>query len=255
MPLEAHSTPGKQSDNITVKVDPPIELDPNKRYELALTQLNAWNSVFNIDTDAGYNNNTIAYRNTAGDWKTVVFPDGNWQIENLQAYLTQQMDLNGDLEYVDDEPHPDIILGGNYQTMKCFFIFTNDFAIDLTLSNFNELIGFDKGVYEDDTEGQYQVDITRGVNAWGLHCDLVEGALMNGKSSELLYSFRPNAPPASAITIIPPHLIYVPLKNFNMIRSFNVRILDQLQRRLDLNGEPVSVMLNLREIPTSNIAE
>ena len=108
------------------------------------------------------------------------------------------------------------------------------------------MFGFEpKEFYEPKSESTYKADITRGVDRVLIHCSIVGGSYENSFESDVIYSFVPNVSPGSILDIQPFHPIYLPLKD-NVIRKIRVRITDQNDRLIDLNGQHVDYLLNIR---------
>jgi len=83
------------SDNVTINFYPPLTLPSNYSYDVGLARVDTWNSIHNIK--AVYNNNTLRYSpDTGTTWKTLVLPDGNYEIEDIDTALKNFMYDNGD---------------------------------------------------------------------------------------------------------------------------------------------------------------
>ncbi len=94
-------------------------------------------------------------------------------------------------------------------------------------------------------ESKYKADITRGVDRVLIHCSIVGGTYENSFESDVVYSFVPNVSPGSILDIQPFHPIYLPLKE-TTIRKIRMMITDQNDRPIDLNGQHVDYLLNIR---------
>eukprot|EP00732_Lithocolla_globosa_P003043 Lithocolla_globosa_v1_NODE_2250_length_2091_cov_25.987703.p2 type:complete len:101 gc:universal NODE_2250_length_2091_cov_25.987703:351-49(-) len=88
------------------------------------------------------------------------------------------------------------------------------------------------------------MDITRGVNSLELACDLTDSGYSNQYPGPTMYSFVPQAAPGSAITVSPNPPIYLPV-NKEVIHQINVKVTDQVGGRINLNGESLTVMLQV----------
>lgn len=75
------------SEDFTIFFDPPIFLDPSKRYKAALDELVSMTySWYNIA--AVYNNNKFKWRKTSDvAWKTVTVPDGMYDYAELSKAI------------------------------------------------------------------------------------------------------------------------------------------------------------------------
>jgi hypothetical protein len=92
----------------------------------------------------------------------------------------------------------------------------------------------------DKTEGKYPISITKGNDRVLIHCSLVENYYLNNVKSDVIYSFVPETPPGSLITINPNPPIYLPVREKRLIQSIRMQITDQENRLLELNNEPVT---------------
>src|SRR5678816_424484 len=76
----------------TTNFSPMLHLNPNKRFELALVNLETYNSIPNVDG----NNNKFVYSNNAGTtWYPIVLPEGCYEIPQINAAIQRQLERNG----------------------------------------------------------------------------------------------------------------------------------------------------------------
>jgi len=65
-----------------------------------------------------------------------------------------------------------------------------DYRLDLTKSNLNNLIGFDKVILDKGVNiGNRTPNISKGSDALNIHCDLISDSLVNGEESDIIFSF------------------------------------------------------------------
>ena len=127
-------------DDFTIKFSPQLHLDPNMRHELAVDKVSMTYSWHNITQE--YQNNTIRYSHDAGSsWNTITFPDGMYSYSDLNDFIHNSMDVDG---YKSPDGTYDINLLFILSTYKVVIELSNNFHLDLTVSNFGDLIGFDK---------------------------------------------------------------------------------------------------------------
>ena len=158
-------------------------------YDVIVSGYTLWNTGSNISAALG--NNTILVNNSKGtpNWKTITFPDGNYQISDLAAQI--QARLSG--EYPGDSSQgtpfnpaaPQIVLiPVPYLFTTEFTIYTDDvddnnnWEVDLSVGTLYEVIGFNSGLltpqvsdptlpgYYGVFTGQNQADITNGVTSF-----------------------------------------------------------------------------------------
>ena len=124
-------------EDFTTKFNRPIILDSNSQYVIGLNRIvNMSFTWFNVN--AGYNNQLIKYSSDSGStFHNITFPAGVWNYTDFNAYI-KNITKTGDtypitLEFDDTTFRVTITLAQNYQ-------------LDLTASNFYDLIGFNKTV-------------------------------------------------------------------------------------------------------------
>ena len=75
-------------DNFLIKFNPPLNLNPNMKYSLAIDRLTMTYSWYNITSS--YKNNSIKYTNDRGvNWYTINFKDGMYSYTDINDYLQQ----------------------------------------------------------------------------------------------------------------------------------------------------------------------
>ena len=246
---DSSSFKGVNPSNFYTPFSQPTTLPENA--ELALVSAKIWYSYYNIKSI--YHNNTFRYYN-GSSYVDIVIPDGNYQLFQLNSYIQGQMKANGDYDSVNDAFY--VSLDPNYSTLRCKLTITADgvsagYKVDFTSTGLGtddqlrEILGFDDGEYDESTEGQHQVDITRGVNSIQIHVDIVSGSIEDGRSSNIVWSFTPDLPPGSLISIQPASRIYLPC-NYTTVSGFQVWLTDQQGRAIDLNDNPTAYTFHIR---------
>jgi len=219
----------KDSENFEVYYNSPIALD-DSNYEVALIGCNIWFSWYNISHE--YSNKYLRYRN-GRDWERLVLPDGYYNIELLNYYLKSNANP------VDFEI--------NEITSRCVARLKPGHKIDFSDGKLHEILGFEaKVIDQDKAEGKYPINISKGIDRILIHCSLVENSYLNNVKSDVVYSFVPQTPPGSLITLNPNPPIYLPVREKRLIQSIRMQITDQNNRLFELNDEPVTFMLHLR---------
>lgn len=245
--FDSSTVSGHTSDDFTVNFPSGVQLG-GRPWEVALDKAVLWNSVFNIS--AAYNNNTLEYSPDGGStWKTVTFPDGAYQLEQINDYFQFKMAQNGDADLTD--PNVPVYYAGfiaNFSTLKARAVVSNSYQIDLTTGTLHELLGFAAIIITSTQEGANVVDITRGVNTFLINCDLVNGSYNNGLSGYVLYSFTMKVPPGAQLTVEPNEKFYLPLRDSDQISKARLYITDQMGRKVSFNGENITYSLVLRRV-------
>jgi hypothetical protein len=97
-------------------------------------------------------------------------------------------------------------------------------------------------------EGLNNVNITNNIDRVLIHCDVITGSYQGGRSSDVMYSFSADGEPSSLLQIKPNRLLYLPINQSGYLYRMRIRITDQLDRVINLNGEEVSLSLYLKGI-------
>lgn len=241
----------QQSDNFTINFSDPIILNTTthenekSKYEIALITADLWYSFSNISSEL--KNNTLRYYN-GSVWRNLTLPNGNYQISDINDFLEVEMEKNDDFGIGDgDENIYYIKIGANIVTLKVEIEISNSYKLDLSTSKLNELMGFNQVIYDTSASSQNRVDITRGVNSLTIHCSIAGGSYDNSLGSDILYTFVPLSGRGSSIHIEPNYPIYVSVRDEMYINRIQMRITDQLGRKVNFNGEPVTYFLHIRK--------
>ena len=129
-----------------------------------------------------------------------------------------------------------------------------NYQLDLTASNFNDLIGFDKKVLKNEINiGPKVPNLSQDTDILNIHCDLINDSLVDGKDTDIIYSFSTSVlRPSYSFTIEPRRVTYNPT-NKNTISSIRTYITDGKRRLINLNGADTSFSLILKKWNKNNI--
>lgn len=222
--------------------NPPIKIDGN--WSMALEHVSLWYSYYNISSD--YNNQTFRYYNGA-TWKNITITPGLYTAENINTFVQNGMKANGD--YTAGSPDVFYIsLTPNYNTFKMDITISNFYQLDLTVGNLYQILGFTQKIVSASESGTSNINITNSLDKLFLTCDSVTGGYQGPSNAGVLYSFVANGEPSSLLTIHPSHLIFLPLTITNHIHQMRFKVVDNLGRRVNLNGENVEISLVLKKI-------
>jgi len=233
----------ESTDNFSVSFSPPIKIKGN--WSIALEQLSLWYSWYNISPD--YSNQTFRYSPNAGvTWKNITITPGLYTMENINSYIQSAMKANGD--YTAGSPDVFYItLTPNYNTFKLDIAISNNYQIDLTVGNLYQLFGFTQKIVTSSESGTNNINITNSLDKVFLVCDVVTGGYQGPSNSGVLYSFIADGEPSSLLNIKPNRLIYLPLTVTDYLYKMNFKLVDNLGRRVNLNGENVEVSVVLKQ--------
>jgi len=83
-----------------------------------------------------------------------------------------------------------------------------DYRLDLTKSNFNNLIGFDKVILQNEVNiGTKTQNVSEYTDVLNIHCDLFSDSLVNGEVSDIIFSFGTGTLRASYNFVLEPRRI------------------------------------------------
>ena len=123
-----------------------IVLDGNKQYVIGLNRVvNMSFTWFNVNSS--YGNQLIKYSSDGGStFNNITFPAGVWNYTDFNTYI-KEITKTGD---EGDYKYP-ITLEFDNTTFRVTINLAQNYRLDLTASNFNDLIGFDKKVLSNET--------------------------------------------------------------------------------------------------------
>lgn len=225
-----------------------------KIFEVALVQMRCVKSWHNISSRN--NNNTFKYSIDNGTtWHTIIFENGHYELDDINSYLRQVFRENNHWN-PDAESSQDVYpiqFIPNYATLKTTMKVIDkinenpiNVVVDFTTSNFSQLLGFDKDIYqgEDYYTSQNKAKLD-SIDEILVRCNIVGGSSSNNDQSDIIYSFVPVAPAGGIFSIEIFNPIYLPIK-VDRIDSIRMRLTDQFGNLIDFNGEDVSYTLHIR---------
>ena len=131
---------------------PPVELNKDRKYEIALINLETYYSFPNVDDT----NNVFWYSKQPEnegedrDWIKIKIPEGSYELNDINLTIQQFMKDNGDYDEENDQPY--IEIKANVNTLKSVLILRNNYQVDFSSDKENtitSLLGFDKQIYSD----------------------------------------------------------------------------------------------------------
>jgi hypothetical protein len=91
----AKLTLSSKSTDFTTNLNPPIELETGRKYEVAFISLMTFNSIPNI-TEV---NNKFKYSTDNGStWKIITLSKGAYELKEINAAIQREMQVNGDFD-------------------------------------------------------------------------------------------------------------------------------------------------------------
>src|SRR6218665_3405500 len=139
----------ERSSQIRTKFNPLIQLDKSKRYEMALVNLETYNSFPNIDPS----NNNCRYSPDKGTtWFNINVPEGSYEIVDIDEYMQRIIKENGHYAAaagdgdVGGEIYP-ISIQPNNNTLKSVLDIDAN-KVDFTTANsIRTVLGFNSQIY------------------------------------------------------------------------------------------------------------
>ena len=229
-------------ENFLTKFNKPIILDSNYEYEIGLNRIiNMSFTWFNVNSD--YKNQLIKYSSDNGlTFNSITFSSGVWNYINFDEHI-KEITNTGD----NDNPIYPISLEFDETTFRVYIKLSTNYQLDLSKSNFNELVGFDKKVLKDAVNiGDRVPNLSQDTDILNIHCDLVNNSLVDGDESDIIYTFSTSVlKPSYSFTLEPRRVTYNPV-NKQQISSIIIYITDGKRRLINLNGADTSFSLILK---------
>jgi hypothetical protein len=229
-------------------------------YEIALSKINTWFTAINIVA-----NSTINWSDDgASSWNTITLPAGNYTVADINRLLQESQEDEGVEDTSGSETLYGISIVPNYATNKVEITLdntinsgANDFRLDLSdggdPTNIRDFLGYDSQILTSPastrttSSGENIANVNAGVDAWQIRTDIHRNAYGDGRTSDVIFQFVPQVPPSGHIAIEPLHLQYHQV-NKSTIDSMNIKLTDNLNRKIDLNGEHMVLQFTLRPL-------
>ena len=232
--------------NFVTKFNIPIILDRNYQYVVGLNRIiNMSFTWFNVNSS--YDNQLIKYSSDNGStFNDITFPAGVWNYTDFNTYIKDITKIVKDGANNNEYP---ITHEFDNTTFRVTVTLANNYQLDLTASNFNELIGFEKEVLKSENNvGPKVPNLSQDTDILNIHCDLINDSLVDGQDTDIIYSFSTSVlRPSYSFTLEPRRVTYNPT-NKNIIDSIRIHITDGKRRLIDLNGAETSFSLILKKI-------
>lgn len=227
------------SSSLSADFYPPIQLDPNANYHLALIGFHTYNSIPNIENGC----NAFHYTDENLNKQSIIIPTGTYEIEDIESYLRNIIEPN---EKNEETLETIFSLKPNCNTLKCEMKCKYD--MDFTSkNNLGYLLGFSPKQYAKNIkhESDLPVHIIKVVTI-RIDCNIINGSYYNSESSHSLYEFSPTSDPGFSIDVEPRNLIYLPTHR-QTIDNISLRIVDQDNKLINFRGEEIIVRLELKK--------
>lgn len=227
---------------IKTKFRPLIQLDENKRHEMALVSLETYNSFPNIDSS---NNNFRYSSNNGTTWFNFEIPEGSYEITDINEHIQRIMKERG--HYNASAEEYCITLGSNNNTLKAVLEIATNYKVDFTTANsIRTVLGFKAQVYTSGYHESANIVNIMNVSSLRITSDVIGSSYSNGSTENIIFSFFPNVGPGYKIIETPVNLIYLPITT-NTISQMETKLVDQNGELINLRGEELSIRFHIRE--------
>ena len=231
-------------ENFITKFIRPIVLDNNSEYFIALNRIiNMSFTWYNVN--AGYNNQLIKYSSNGGqNFQNIQFSAGVWNYNDFNNLIKSKTVIKQNWE---KDKYP-INLEFDIITFRVTITIDQNYQLDLTHSNFNDLIGFDKVILKDANNLGIRVpNLSQDTDMLNIHCDLINESLVDGGTSDIIYSFSTSVlTPSYSFTLEPILKTYNHVNKIT-ISTIRIYITDGKGRVIDLNGADTAFSLILKK--------
>lgn len=206
---------------LTCEFFPPIDLKGD--YVLGLVDFLSYNSIPNVTED----NNKITYKN-----KEYKLPKGAYEVKAIEKWLQENVSN-------------DISLKVNMSVLKIDIKAPE--AINFTSKqSLASLLGFQNKIYMANKLHRSENPVRiMPINSIRIQCNIISGSYINGKPTHTIHEFFPYVPAGYKIIETPMHIIYLPV-NVRTLDKVKLEIVDQNNKLIDFNGEPISVRLHIK---------
>ena len=222
------------SANIQTTFSPPLNLQANRAYELAMVNLETYYSFANI-------------RKGNNSFKLSIDEGKTWPLLHIPTGCSELKAINAEIAHI--RGNSDITILPNVNTLQCILTVVGAkcevcFAVPNSLASvlgFKQDIAYGVGHHASET----LVNIM-SVNFILVHCNIIHSSYIRGQQAPVVYNFFPNAAPGQKILEAPHNLIYLPV-TVDVISTLSVWLTDQDGEHLDLRGEKLTIRFHLRE--------
>ena len=234
---------GNKPSDFIIKYINPIILNPNRQYEIGLDRIISMSFTwFNVTKEL--NNQKIRYSSDSGtNWTELILSPGVWNYVDFNNFLKDETKTG-----TANNPSYPISLEFDDTIFRTIITLATNYRLDLTQSDFNNLIGFNKKILtSSENVSDYIPNLSQDREILNVHCDLISESLVDGDETDIIYSFSTSTlTPSYSFTQEPRRVQFNPV-NKNTINKIRIYITDGKRRIIDLNHSDTSFSLILRE--------
>ena len=244
--LSSHSVKNINNNkpgDFTIRYTNPIMLDSNKQYEIGLNRIISMSFTwFNVTKEL--NNQKIRYSSDNGaNWTDLSFRSGVWNYVDFNRFLKDNINTGSS-----NNPIYPITLEFDDTIFRVIVTLAQNYQLDLTKSDFNDLVGFNKKILSSSENiGDHIPNLSQDREILNVHCDLISDSLVDGDDTDIIFSFSTSTlTPSYSFTQEPRRVLFNPV-NKNTIYKIRIYITDGKRRIIDLNQSDTAFSLILRE--------
>ena len=182
------------SDNksrFNTRLNPTLQLDKEKKYEIALVNLETYYSFPNIDDT----NNVFVYSPDNGNsWVKIKIPEGSYEIDDINNTIQQEMEKRGHHDPINEDYY--INISANSNTLKSVLILEEDYQVDFNHQNYlAKVLGFTGTKYTKGYHESENVVNILSINSIFVNIDIISGSYVNGTTKKhYLFLFSESQP-------------------------------------------------------------
>ncbi len=210
----------------------PIILKEEDSYSIALTGLQTYNSIPNLEKDI--NDSLTFYDPQSESWMTIHFETGSYSLDDLNDKVQQLTPIRGA-----------ILIWGDYTSLKACVKIKTGYKIEFKEGDISTLLGFDPQILGPGTHSGNSIVNILSVNSINVSLDIIAGGFLNGEQKNIVYSFFPRAQIGSKIIETPLNLLFLPLL-VKRISEMRITLRDQEDNLINLRSEAVTVQFEIR---------
>ena len=229
--------------DFTPKLIPELNLVDNTQYFIALDHISMSASWYNVRPE--YENNKLTISKDKGaNFLEILFPSGVYDYEDLNEFIHQKIGKLGD----GDDYGINILF--DFSTNKVFIKLDENYQIDFAGSgNFHDLLGFKKKLLTGSAFGSSLPNITNSIDNIYLRCSLLSNSIIDGKRSDVLFTFPTNTKVRALPFKEHPQIDYLWNEiNTKYISEVRFWLTDDKDRTVDLNGIDISIAIVMKSL-------
>ena len=225
----------------TQRLENPITLNNNATHKVYLQSFSAWSNIPNVKKDV---NDNFTYRNLINVLRSITIPAGGYQLTDIYTYIQNAMLAFGDYNNSTSPATYYINIATILPTQQVQITLSNNYQIDFTPANsYAKLIGFDNDLINGNTSF-YSTNLVNILTSQSINiiCNIANGLLFNGKSSNILYSFN-NSIPRGTMINLQPNPVVPCICNKKLIDTVTISFNDENGNSINFNNEQFIVRL------------